>query len=73
MKEKGKRGLLSAAELAEALPEFFVDRFQVLRLAKRKAIPCYVFPGTGRTRRGEFRFCLKDVRRVLRDYYQPAM
>lgn len=68
-----KRGLLSAAELADAMPEFFEDRFQVLRLARREVIPCYVFPGTRRSRSGEFRFCLKEVRQVLRGYYQPAV
>ena len=65
--------LVSAAEVVRALPEFFSERNQVLRLAKRRVIPCYVLPGTGRTRRAEFRFCVKDVRKVMRGYYQPAI
>ncbi len=65
--------LVSAAEVVRALPEFFSERNQVLRLAQRRVIPCYVFPGTGRTRRGEYRFVVKEVRKVLRGYYQPEV
>ena len=65
--------LVSATELAKALPEFFADRFQVLRFAKNRTIPCYVLPGNRRSRCGEFRFRVKDVRRAMEGYFQPAM
>lgn len=62
---------MRATVLAERLPEFFTDRYQVLRLAKRRVIPCYVLPGTGRGRAAEFMFDVKEVRKVMRGYYQP--
>jgi len=65
--------LVSAAVLAERLPEFFADRFQVLRLAKRRVIPCYVLPGTGRSRSGVFMFCVKEVKKAMLGYYQPVI
>ena len=68
-----KKGpLVSAAEVAAALPEFFSDRNQVLRLAKSRVIPCYVLPGTGRGRRGVFRFRVGDVQRAMLGYFQPV-
>ena len=72
-KKKVESRLVSAAELVVALPEFFADRFQVLRLAKRRVIPCYVLPGTGRCRSGVFMFCVKEVRKAMQGYYQPVI
>lgn len=74
MATHGKRDcLVGAGEVAAALPEFFSDRFAVLRLAKRRAIPCYVLPGTGRTRRVELRFRISEVRKQMKEYFQPAV
>lgn len=72
-KNKVEQRLVSAAKLVEALPEFFTERNQVIRLAQRRVIPCYVLPGTGRAKRVEYRFSVKDVRRQMREYYQPAV
>ena len=72
-KKKVESRLVSAAELVVALPEFFSERNQVLRLAKRRVIPCYVLPGTGRAKRVEFRFRVKDVRKAMAVYFQPAV
>ena len=72
MKSKKKDCLVAAAVVAEELPEFFADRFAVLRMAKRRVIPCYVLPGTGRTRSGEFRFMVKEVKKAMQGYFQPA-
>lgn len=68
-----KDALVRATVLAERLPEFFADRYQVLRLAKRRVIPCYVLPGTGRCRSGEFMFSVKEVKKAMQGYYQPVM
>ena len=64
---------VAAAVVAEKLPEFFANRFDVLRMAKRRVIPCYVLPGTGRTRSGEFRFSVAEVRKAMQGYFQPAL
>ena len=68
-----KGPLVSAEGLVAALPEFFSERNQVLRLAKRRVIPCYVLPATQRCRGGEFRFRVKDVRKAMESYFQPAV
>ncbi len=70
---ESKGPLVSAEGLVAALPEFFSERNQVLRLAKRRVIPCYVLPATQRCRGGEFRFRVRDVRRTMEGYYQPAV
>ena len=70
---KKKSPLLSASELVEALPEFFSERNQVLRMAKSRVIPCYVLPATRRSRCGEYRFRVKDVRKAMESYFQPAV
>ena len=67
-----KDPLVGAAVLAEKLPEFFADRWTVMRLAKRRVIPCYVLPGGGRVRSCEYRFRVSDVRRAMQGYFQPA-
>lgn len=74
LKPCAKRGapLVSAAELARALPEYFSERNQVLRMAKSRVIPCYVLPATRRSRGGEFRFRVRDVRKAMEGYYQPT-
>lgn len=72
-KKKVESRLVSAAELVVALPEFFTERNQVLRLAKSRVIPCYVLPATRRSRCGEFRFRVRDVRKAMEGYYQPAV
>jgi hypothetical protein len=69
---KEKTHLVEASEVAAALPEYFGDRWQVLRLAKRRTIPCYALPGSGRTRNVELRFRIKDVRKAMEGYFQPA-
>lgn len=73
VKSRCEAALVSAAEVVVALPEFFSERNQVLRLAKRRVIPCYVLPGTGRAKRVEFRFRVKDVRKAMAGYFQPAV
>ena len=73
MRSERPMPLVNAQGLVEALPEFFSDRFQVLKLAKRRVIPCYVLPGTGRVKRVDFRFSVREVRMQMRSYYQPAV
>ena len=73
MYEQTKIPLVTAAELVKALPEFFSERNQVMRMAKRRVIPCYVLPATRRSRSGEFRFRVKDVRKAMEGYFQPEV
>jgi hypothetical protein len=68
-----KKYLVGASEVAAALPEFFSDRFHVLRLAKRRVIPCYPLPGSGRNRKVEVCFRICEVREQMRRYFQPAV
>lgn len=70
--EKKVSPLVSAAELVAQLPEYFENRFDVLRMAKARVIPCYVLPGTSRAKRSDFRFRVKDVRKAMESYFQPV-
>ena len=63
---------VSADELVRALPEFFTERNQVIRMAKARVIPCYVLPANRRSRVGEYKFFVHEVRKALRGYFQPA-
>lgn len=67
----GKNGLLSCQELADAMPEIFSGRGQVMSWVNRAALPYYAVP-CGTKGRKQILFSIKEVKQVLAKYKRGA-